>query len=233
MKLTIDKISQILKVPTSTIEEALAELGINPDKNELLSEKDIKKLRPVLFRCYQSSIIPSSEEPFDSLSNSSEDTPTECFDSFLEELVANHIIMLDTCSIMHEGCSKFIESLCPILKKYNKKIVIPNKVIEELKKHYNCWNDSTKLVLAEKGLQLCKKLKHENCLSIRGGQYDNFADNVFFVHFSNLRFKYNMVLVTQDYKLSQDILQLNNMQTGGGKPVKVFKLSGKGSLIEI
>lgn len=157
----------------------------------------------------------------------------EYSDSFLEQLVVNHIIMLDTCSIMHEGCDLLIESMCPLLKKHNKKIIVPNKVIQELEKHYNSWSDPEKSKLAENGLHMCQRLKQEGCLSVRGGDYDNFADNVFFVNFSILRFKYNLVLITQDNNLSQDILQLNDMQTGSGKPVRVFKVSRNGALIEI
>lgn len=279
MRLTIDAISQILKVPTSSIIQALAELGIEPDVNKLLSDKDIKKLRPVLFRYYQHNRITTSGESAESAAGSLETSSDESdnselsgtdefmpdepsveefshsdeelgfsekndnsssatdipksVDDFLEQLIIDHVLMIDTCSLMHDGCDLFIDSICPLLKKHKKKIIIPQKVIEELRKHQNGRNDSLKVALAEKGLQLCQKLRDENCLSIRGGQYDNFADNVFFVHFSNLRFRYNMVLITQDYKLSKDILQLNTMQTGGGNPVRVFKLSSKGFLIEI
>lgn len=259
MRLTIESISRILKVPTSSIIQILAELGIESDENKLLSDKDIKKLRPVLLRYYQHNRIITSGEPAgtdeyvpDEISekeffyldgerefpeknnNAASDIKVpESVDEFLDQLIMEHVLMIDTCSIMHDGCDLFIESICPLLKKYKKKIIIPQKVIEELKKHQNSKNDSSKVALAEKGLQLCQKLREENCLSIRGGQYDNFADNVFFVHFSNLRFRYNMVLITQDYKLSKDILQLNAMQTGGGNPVRVFKLSSKGFLIEI
>lgn len=281
MKMTIENISQVLDVPSSLLNKIIDELNIKPDENQLLSKKDIQKLRPALLRFYQrnrklssekiaeggacSSVdsiemessldtIPEREDYFDARSYSNkkpikEQSQNETITSgekllkcnnhndqartLLGQLIVNHIIMLDTCSIMHEGCESLIDSMIPLLRKYNKKIVIPNKVIEELKKHFDCWNDPVKKSLAEKGLQLCKRLKQENCLSIRGGQFDNFADNVFFVHFSILRFRYNMVLITQDYKLSQDILQLNNMQTGTGNLIRVFKLSREGALIEI
>ncbi len=262
MKLTIDNIAQILNVPVSAIIAAMEELGLKSNENQLLREKEIKKLRPILFRYYQQSRANISEnlsdfntELCDSLlaiepgvetiseegseGSSFKDSTTQAtieqsalVDSFLEQLILNYVIMIDTCSIMYEGCDALIEKMCPILKKHNKKVVIPYKVIEELMKHYNSWNDSYKAALAENGLKICQKLKDRNCITIRGNKNDNFADNVFFVHFADLRFKYNMLLITQDYKLSHDILQLNNMKTGGGNLVKVFRISSRGSLIE-
>ncbi len=235
MKLTVVHISQILNVPASTIIEAMKDLGFKADENQLLTEREVKKLRPLLFRYYQRSRTFGSEEisdlkGFDIQDAIKQPVPVE---ESLEQLILDHVIMIDTCSMMHEGCYALIEEIHPILKKYNKKVVIPYKVIEELKKHYDSGNDHHKADLAEKGLKMCQKLKREDCITIRGNENDNFADNVFFVHFADLRFRYNMLLITQDYKLSHDILQLNHMKTGGGNPVRVFRITARGALVEI
>ncbi len=235
MKLTVDHIAQVLNVPASAIIEAMEGLGFKADENQLLTEKEVKKLRPLLFRYYQRSRAFGPEKVSDVKDSDIQDdikqpVPVE---GSLEQLILDHVIMIDTCSMMHEGCDALIREMYPILKKYNKKVVIPYKVIEELKKHYHSRNDPCKADLAERGLEICQKLKSEDCITIRGNENDNFADNVFFVHFADLRFRYNMLLITQDYKLSQDILQLNHMKTGGGNPVRVFRIAARGSLVEI
>ena len=55
MKLTVDHIAQVLNVPASAIIEAMEGLGFKADENQLLTETEVKKLRPLLFRYYQRS----------------------------------------------------------------------------------------------------------------------------------------------------------------------------------
>lgn len=232
MKLTVDYIARILNIPDSTIMAAMEELGLKSDGNQLLGEKEIKKLRPLLFRFYQQSRADFFQGFPEDASVQAVAVQSASADVFLEQLILDHVIMIDTCSFMCEGCSVLVEKMSPILREHNKKVVIPYKVVEELKKHYNSRNDPHKTDLAENGLKICQKLKDLNCITIRGNKNDNFADNVFFVHFADLRFRYRMLLITQDYKLGHDVLQLNNMKTGGGNPVRVFRISPGGSLME-
>lgn len=223
MKVKIDDISKVFGIPYSVIMELMQKSDIIFEETQQISETELKKFRPILMQYYQQHHT----------ENEAERKCEKSCNDFLEQLIRDHVIMMDTCSIMHEKCDVLLDAIVPILKKYHKKIVIPNKVIEELRKHMQCFKDFYKAELAKKGLELCKYLQNENCLTIRGSETDNFADNVFFVHFLDLRFKHHMVLITQDYNLGHDILQLNNMKTVVGNSVEVFKISQKGTLVEI
>ena len=53
----------------------------------------------------------------------------------LEEYVKEWKIFIDTCSILHPAINKFWKNIIPLLEFYKNKIIIPFRVIEELKKH--------------------------------------------------------------------------------------------------
>ena len=52
----------------------------------------------------------------------------------LEPLVVQHKIFIDTYSLVEKQSISFLKILEPLLRKYNNKIIIPIRVIEELKK---------------------------------------------------------------------------------------------------
>lgn len=153
----------------------------------------------------------------------------ELYDEFLKNLVQFHVIMIDTCSLMESGCDIMLKKMIPFLKQYKKKVVIPRRVIDELRRHYN-GSEIRKRTAAYNGLKLCRKLQNEGCVTFRGNENDNFADNTFCVIFQMLRDQYHLVLITQDRNLSYDILQLNDSQINNGKPIEVYKILKSGYL---
>ena len=62
--------------------------------------------------------------------------------SMLEEYVKEWKIFIDTCSILHIDINKFWMNIYPLLEKYNKKIIVPLRVIEELEKHFSLGSNS-------------------------------------------------------------------------------------------
>ena len=150
----------------------------------------------------------------------------------MDSLVLENKIMIDTCSLMHDQCPKIIAELLPALIRNQRKLIVPRKVILELKKLERTGKDRKTSESAHIGRVLCQKLYDRNCLSVRGSEVDNFADNVFFVHFSNYRLRYPMLLITQDYGLTHDILQLNQMGAEDGHCVRVMRITEDGTLTE-
>jgi rRNA-processing protein FCF1 len=53
----------------------------------------------------------------------------------LEECARDYKIFIDTCSLLDLDITKFWNNIIPLLQQYNNKVIIPLKVIEELKKH--------------------------------------------------------------------------------------------------
>ena len=233
MSYTISQIAKIMHATEEQVQVTLQEAGIIISDDSPVTEKELKKIRPILFHFYRSK--KTADEADKSTEMAERDgcklEGDEIEYSEIEQLVKNNKIMIDTCSLMHEKCEKVIHDLLPVLKKCQQKLIVPKKVIDELRKHQECTDDIFKATSAEKGLSLCRRLLESGCLSIRGGSNDNFADNVFFVHFTNYRYQYPMLLITQDRKLTHDILQINQLGSAEGFPVKVMRINYDGELV--
>ena len=130
--------------------------------------------------------------------------------SMLEEYVKEWKIFIDTCSILHIDINKFWMNIYPLLEKYNKKIIVPLRVIEELEKHKENISNANLSKRAKEALISLEYLRKKDLLEIRGETNDNFSDNVFQVVFTKFRMNYKLLLITQDNDLSKDIDSLNN-----------------------
>jgi len=131
----------------------------------------------------------------------------------LTKLVKNYKVFIDTSSLMHDGANHIFETeLYKVLLKNSKKVIIPIKVIEELKKHQNSTINKT-VKKGINGLKIIKKLQDDNLIDIRGEKNDPFADNLFLTIFTKFRTKYNLCLITQDKGLSLDIIGLKNSRS--------------------
>ncbi|MDR2582231.1 MAG: hypothetical protein LBC75_01980 [Fibromonadaceae bacterium] len=139
-------------------------------------------------------------------------------------------IYIDTCSLMETPIEKFFEKANPILKKYNKKIIVLSVVIRELKKI----TDSEKYEL-EKRIKAKNALKELNPineieLSNEEDSNEELADQVFMIYFQKYRREYKMLLISQDSPLSNEILRMNNNKAVRGEKCVVCRINGEGYL---
>ena len=128
---------------------------------------------------------------------------------YMEHCVKEFKIFIDTCSII-DAKSSFWEHIKPYLKKYKQKIIVPYRCYEELIKKAHYIQNQNLSVTAKDRLSLLEYLGNNEYIEIRGEKSDNFADNVFLSVFTKFRLQYNLLLITQDNGLAQDILNLNN-----------------------
>lgn len=148
----------------------------------------------------------------------------------LEEYVKEWKIFIDTCSILHPAINKFWKNIIPLLEFYKNKIIIPFRVIEELKKHEMNISNSILAKNSKEALITIKYLAENNLIEIRGEDSDNFTDNVFQVVFTKYRMNYKLLLITQDNDLSKDIDSLNNIKSVKANDVSVKRLNHYGFL---
>lgn len=139
-------------------------------------------------------------------------------------------IFIDTCSLLSPGIDKFWVNIIPFLRKNSNKIFMPIKVIEELQKFERDINDIARAKKAHIALKNIKMLLdcNEEFIDIRKGENNNFADNVFLTVFTQHRIKNKLLLITQDKKLSRDILNLNESKSVKGKEVRTMKINKYG-----
>lgn len=147
----------------------------------------------------------------------------------LENYVKEWKIFIDTCSILNSN-DKFWNNIVPLLQKYNNKLIIPLRCIEELERHLSNEEDPTLSKKTKVGIKRVAKLSGLGLIEVRGEESDNFADNVFLTVFTKLRMKYNLLLITHDGKLARDIYRINESESVIAKTVHVKKTNRYGYL---
>ena len=63
-------------------------------------------------------------------------TPRACDINLINEIVSKSKVFIDTCSLMHEHYAEFEPLLFSALDSAGTYVIVPEKVIEELKKTY-------------------------------------------------------------------------------------------------
>lgn len=222
MDLSIIKIAKSLNMNIKDVTDMLNSIGIivtNVDTH--LNEKQIDKIKTVINK------IKSVEK------TDNNNSLNEKYQNQLNDLVKDYVVFIDTCSLMHYNFKKLMKKLSPVLMKNNKQMIVPTKVVEELKKHL--FNYEQKPQVAERAkvaLNILENMKNNRLIDLRGEITDNFADNVFESVFAKHRLNHKLVLITQDRDLAEDILNLNNTKSSKGYPISVKKINQFGDLID-
>jgi len=153
--------------------------------------------------------------------------------NFLEQKIEEaDKIYIDTCSLMETPIEKFFEKANPILKKYNKKIIVLSVVIRELKKITN--SEKYELEKRIKAKAALKELNPINEIEQSNEEDDNEikADHAFKIIFERYRKNNKMLLITQDSPLSNEILNTNKSRAVPGKKCVVCRIDDEGYLCD-
>ncbi|OYQ78710.1 hypothetical protein B9T19_07635 [Ignatzschineria sp. F8392] len=143
--------------------------------------------------------------------------------------IKNKKIFIDTCSLLHDDFKLFWNSISPVLKNNNIEIIVPYGVVSELEKIIK----TKKQKIFHQAIKIYKLLslnQEKGLIRIQGNENEQFADNVFLSVFTKFRVDFELVLITQDNKLSRDILNLNKSQSVNGKDIDVFRITEGGTL---
>lgn len=146
-------------------------------------------------------------------------SPEDRSTAFLESSIKNFKIFIDACSLLYEQADKFWLHAVPILQRESKSIVVPLRVYEEVEKFAKnpdlCAKkrDDTLNQRAKAAIKTIVMLHKSGLIAVFGDKHDNFADNVFQTIFTQFRLKYNLMLITQDGKLAEDILMIGKSKS--------------------
>jgi len=157
---------------------------------------------------------------------------------YLYSVVSDYKIFIDSCSLMFTEAEAFWDNIIPILKKKQKTVIVPLRVYEEVSKfakNPNLCDKKGDCNLHSKAVAAKKKivgLQSEGLVEVFGDDDDFFADNVLQVVFTKFRMKYNLLLITQDLKLSQDIIDIGKSLSVKAKRLRVARINESGFLRE-
>jgi len=155
----------------------------------------------------------------------------------LENGIRDYKLFIDTCSLLFESADAFWSNIIPILEKTKSNIIVPLRVYEEINKFAKnpdlcATKDSEGLhEHAIKAKETIIKLQKKGVVEVFGDKTDNFADHVFISVFTNYMLTYNLMLITQDKKLSQDIINIGKSRAvERAKNIRVARIANDGFL---
>ena len=144
--------------------------------------------------------------------------------------------MIDTCSMMEEAFPNWLE-IYEKSKKYALQfhpLIVLKQCYQELKRHSKGKIDDKKRA-AKLALEILKTAKKNKTIAIvkykNRIRKTNFGDHAIFSKVNDDHLDFRVLVITQDKKLTTDLLKLNNLSSQFGKPVVVMKITQKGELI--
>lgn len=146
----------------------------------------------------------------------------------LERLVECCVVLIDTCSLLHPQFPELMSHLIPLLLENSKTLIIPSGVVAELQSL-----GKRKTDLREQIRILIKQLaalKKEGLVSVFGESGETFGDKQLLTIATRFLTSTELLVVTQDNALSNDLIRLNQLDSVRGKRITVCRINRYGYL---
>lgn len=144
------------------------------------------------------------------------------------------MLFIDTSSVMSPHFVRFATNIIPFLKKHNKKMIVCESVLRELKRLKQISGDSEMLVrevYSYMGLYVLDRFIEHGVLDyVNDGIPEGPADLAFQNLFISLRPKKRLLLITQDQNLTNSILRFNLDKSVYAEPIGVKQINQMGVL---
>ncbi|MBE5709927.1 MAG: hypothetical protein EGR51_08560 [Oscillibacter sp.] len=146
----------------------------------------------------------------------------------LERLVDQYTILVDTCSLLNQRFPLLMEHLEPLLRMRGKALIVPSSVVRELVSLSVKKPELTERIRAL--LPLMAQLQQQGLLRVYGSPSEDFGDQQMLSAVTRFMTKVPLLVITQDNKLSADLLQLNRLRSVQGQNVAVERINRYGYL---
>lgn len=147
----------------------------------------------------------------------------------MEKYVKDYGILIDTCSLLNSQSDLFWENIIPFLRRYGKKVIVPVWCIDEMRKIYYSRKNEPFSQSAGDCLKKLRELHDDGFIEVTGDLEIKPSDISFMSLFEKLCVKYNLLLITQDIMLAENIkgIYVRDMHY-----IKTAKVAEGGSLAE-
>ena len=145
-----------------------------------------------------------------------------------------NMTMIDTSSLLEDGAYTFLKKAAPIFLKEGRKLIVPAVVMNEL--NAKAMQDSNPELSrrARNIMNTILNYRDMGVIAIYGDDNDGtFADNVFHKAAAMFGLRYNLTVITQDYRLGQDLLAMGRMQSVHNRRIRVRKIARSGELVPV
>ena len=146
----------------------------------------------------------------------------------LEQLAERYTLLIDTCSLLHPQFPELMTHLVPLLRENGKALIIPSGVVAELQSL-----GERKVELRDQIRALVKQLaalKREGLVSVYGESTETFGDKQLLATATRFLTSTELLVITQDNALSNDLLHLNRLGSVRGKRLTVGRINRYGYL---
>ncbi len=150
----------------------------------------------------------------------------------IEKIISDHKVLLDISSVTHKSAKGFFtEYFAELLKKNGNKLIIPFKLIENLRKESTNEISSDK---SKKALTLIKFFISEKIADVVGNGNDPELPDLFRKLSIDLTYKYDICLITQNRALVKSIYKLRkSVGETGKKQFTAFRIKNKTTVEEL
>ncbi len=146
----------------------------------------------------------------------------------LERVVQRFTLLIDTCALLHEQFPLLMERMAPLLRQNGKVLIVPSSVLTELRNLADKKPELTERIRAL--LPLMAQLKSQGLLKVYGSTSEGFGDQQMLAVVTHFMTSAQLLVITQDNKLSSDLLRLNQLDSVHGKQVAVSRINRYGYL---
>ena len=147
---------------------------------------------------------------------------------YLERMIGRYTPFVDTCSLLRPEFPQLLEHMEPLLLANEKKLMIPSGVENELK-HLLLKNDELRSRVADL-LVLLDEKERAGIVMVCGSSASTFADQQMLTIATSARVSDQVLFITQDNSLSEDILRMNDRTSVRGNAVAVCRVNRYGYL---
>ena len=142
------------------------------------------------------------------------------------------MVMIDTSSLLSEGAEAFLKRTAPVFLKEGRKIIVPAAVMHELNAKAVQDSDPELSRRARNIMNTVLDYRDMGAAAIYGDDNDgDFADNVFHKAAAMFGLTHNLTVITQDYRLGQDLLSMGRMRSVNHRHIRVSRLDSSGELV--
>lgn len=152
----------------------------------------------------------------------------------MNKILDNYKIFIDITSLTHKSAkSFFVNYFSHLLEKSSNKVIIPYKLIEELKiLEYN--SDDKLRKKGNNGLTILKYYQTKNLIQIAGNKNDPKLTELFITIFTKFSKKHNLCFISQNKKLIYDVYKSREkLLQNSIKAFKPYRIIGKNNIEEL
>ena len=245
---TLNELERSYRIPVAQGLHLTRRLGIMTGMDEALTAQDclqiLEKVNSLRTEASRPGPQPHKAEPAPEKPAPEKSAPRpaspeaeklrEAADRQLEKLVQTRKIFLDISSILSPYFETFFPRLLPLMQRYHRQLHLPESVLRKLIQIQDDHTNPQRSEHSARRLQMLMKVMEYGLLDVRKSvqEYGQPAQDLLTMC-GKFRLSEQLLVLTQDEHLAQDLLQLNRQKSAAGNAIVVKRINRYGFLSNV